>query len=66
VQLCAGGDLRVFVFLDCSKPDGLMVVDPQTDFNADLDAFYASGRKPHCKALLRTMGNVMSRRVKSQ
>src|SRR6516162_6641673 len=23
-------------------------------------------RKPHCKALLRTMGNVMSRRVKSQ
>jgi len=31
-----------------------------------LDAFYALGRKPHCKALLRTMGNVMSRRVKSQ
>jgi hypothetical protein len=39
---------------------------PPSRLHADLDAFYASGRKPHCKALLRTMGNVMSRRVKSQ
>src|SRR6516165_824274 len=57
----------------------LMVVDPQTELNFLHDPYTGwdghnshhpsrrtMHRKPHCKALLRTMGNVMSRRVKSQ
>jgi hypothetical protein len=62
-------------FLDCSTPDGLMVVDPQTELNpsrlgwTQQPPFFtptsmpSMHQKPHCKALLGTMGNVMSRRV---